>query len=128
MKNNLYNMIASIKNGQISRKTEISHVKKKNCEQLLRILWDEGFILGYKTDPFNLNKLKIFLKYTNGQPLINSVNFISKPGRKIYYSSKQIWKLDSSKNFVVFSTNKGLKTINCCKKLNLGGEPLIVIN
>ena len=46
----------------------------------------------------------------------------------VYYSAKQIWKLDSCKTFIVFSTNKGLKSISECKKGKIGGEPLIIIN
>ena len=39
--------------------------KKKFCENFLKILWDEGFILGYKLESKNQNMLKIFLKYKN---------------------------------------------------------------
>ena len=119
-------MFASIKNGQLAKRSFICHTRKKICEAFLKILWQEGFIIGYKIDPNN--KLKIFLKYKNGQPVINSLRSISKPSRRIYYSIKQIWKIDSSKSFIIFSTNKGLKSIIECKKLKIGGEPLIIIN
>jgi small subunit ribosomal protein S8 len=121
-------MFSSIKNGQLAKKAFIYHRKKNFCEQFLRVLWDEGFILGYKTDLKNPNKIKIFLKYKNEEPVISSIKLITKPGRRIYYSIKQIWKLDSCKTFIIFSTNKGLKTINNCKKLKIGGEPFILIN
>jgi small subunit ribosomal protein S8 len=103
--------------------------KKKNvCEKFLKILWDEGFILGYKIDNIDSNKIKVFLKYNNENPVINSIKLITKPSRRIYYSANQIWKLDSTKNFIIFSTNKGLKTIIDCKKLKIGGEPFLIIN
>lgn len=121
-------MFASIKNGQLARRNFIYNTRKKICESFLKILWKEGFIIGYKIDPNNKNRLKIFLKYKNGQPVINSLKPISKPSRRIYYSIKQIWKIDSSKSFIIFSTNKGLKSILDCKKLRIGGEPFIVIN
>ena len=121
-------MFASIKNGQLAKRSFISHTRKKICESFLKILWQEGFILGYKIDPSNKNQLKIFLKYNNGQPVINSLKLISKPSRRIYYSIKQIWKINSSKSFIIFSTNKGLKSVLECKKLKIGGEPFIVIN
>ena len=121
-------MFANIKNGQLAKRNFIYQTRKKICESFLRILWDEGFILGYKIDSENCNKIKIFLKYKNGKPAINSIKLISKPGRRIYYSIKQIWKIDSSKSFIIFSTNKGLKSIIDCKKLKIGGEPYIVIN
>lgn len=129
MKNNFWNMFADIKNGQLAKRSYIYQKKKKFCESFLEILWNEGFIIGYKTPKKNEDNFKIFLKYLeNGKPSINNIKLISKPGRRISYSIKQIWKIDSSKNFIIFSTNKGLKTISDCKKLNLGGEPFISIN
>ena len=103
--------------------------KKKLCQLFLDILWDEGFIVGYKIENEKEDRIKIFLKYVeNGKPSINNIKAISKPGRRIYYSLKQIWKIDSSKTLIIFSTNQGLKTLAECKKLKLGGEPLIAIN
>jgi small subunit ribosomal protein S8 len=128
MKNYLYNMIANLKKGQLAKRNFIFNNRKKICESFLQILWNEGFILGYKIDSENFNKIKIFLKYKDGKPVINSIKFISKPSRRVYYSIKQIWKIDSSKSFIIFSTNKGLKSITECKKLKIGGEPCIIIN
>lgn len=128
MKNHLWNMCANIKNGQLAKKVFIVQTRKKICEAFLNILWDEGFILGYKISEKNSNKINIFLKYTDGRPTINSIKFISKPGRRIYYSKKQIWKIDSSKIFIILSTNRGLFSIVDCKKLNIGGEAFLTIN
>jgi len=122
-------MFANIKNGQMAKKSVIVESKKNISESFLKVLWDEGFISGYRTFSKNNNKIEIFLKYTRtGKPVINSLKCLSKPGQRLYYSAKQIWKLDSSKTFIIFSTNQGLKTINQCKKDRLGGEPLVIIN
>ena len=118
-------MFANIKNGQLAKREFIYQVRKKNCEPLLKILNKEGFILGYK---IKSNKIKIFLKYKNQRPVINLIKIISKPGRRIYYSIRQIWKINSNKIFIIFSTNQGLKSITDCKKLKIGGEPVIMIN
>jgi len=129
MKGYLWNMFTNIKNGQMAKKSIIVGPRKNICESLLKVLWNEGFIAGYRISNKNNNKLEIFLKYTkNGVPAINSMKFLSKPGQRMYYSAKQIWKLDSSKTFIIFSTNNGLKSINECKKNRLGGEPLIIIS
>lgn len=128
MKNYLWNMFANIKNGQISRRSIIFQKRKKICEAFLKILWAEGFILGYNIDENNANQLKIFLKYNKNKPTIYSIKFLSKPSRRLYYSAKQIWKIDSSESFIIFSTNKGLKSILECKKMQIGGEPFITIN
>lgn len=129
MKNYLWNMFANIQNGQLAKKSIIIQKRKNICESFLKILWDEGFISGYQVSDINQNQLEIFLKYkTNGEPVINSLKTISKPGKRVYYSTKQISKINSSKMFIIFSTNKGLKTITECKKLNIGGEAFLMIN
>jgi len=120
-------MLNNIKNGQLAKKRTITQQRKKICESILKILWNEGFILGYQIIP-NTTELKIFLKYSkSGKPVINSLKFLSKPGKRIYFNTKQIWKINSNKSFVIFSTHKGLKSLFECKKCKIGGEPLIII-
>ncbi len=118
-------MLNNLKNGQLARREFIYQKKKKNFELLLKILAKEGFILGYK---ITSTKIKIFLKYKDQRPVINTIKVLSKPGHRIYYSIKQIWKIHSNKYFIIFSTNQGLKSIIDCKKLKIGGEPIIMIN
>ena len=113
----------------MAKKSVIKSPRKNICESFLKILWNEGFISGYKISSKNQQNILIFLKYTkNGKPTINSLKSFSKPTQRVYYSSSLIWKLDSSKTYIIFSTSQGLKSINECKKSNIGGEPLIIIN
>lgn len=122
-------MITNIKNGQMAKKHVVLGPKKNICESFLKILWDEGFISGYKVSTQNKNKFEIYLKYTNnGKPVVNSLKFLSKPGQKVYYSVKQIWKLNACNTLIIFSTNKGLKSLSDCQKNKIGGEPLVIIN
>ena len=124
-----FNMFISIKNGQQSKKGSVIVKRKNLCESFLKLLWDQGFICGYKTVDLDNQKLEIFLNYSKiGNPVIKSIKFVSKPSRRIYLSIKQIWKLDSSKMFMIFSTSKGLMTMDECKQNKIGGEPLIIIN
>ena len=119
-------MFASIKNGQLAKRKYIIQKKKKICEAYLNVLWDEGFIIGYKN--IDDTHLKIFLKYINDKPVITNLKTISRPGHRLYFSAKQIWKLDSTKTFIIFSTSKGIKSIVDCKKENLGGEPVLLVS
>nr|YP_010377326.1 ribosomal protein S8 [Helicotheca tamesis]QYB23013.1 ribosomal protein S8 [Helicotheca tamesis] len=123
----LCNMLSNIKNAQLSKKKIMFQKKSNLCLKILNILWDEGFILGYKICKSNPVILKIFLKYTNKIPAINSLMLLTKPGSKVYYSSKQIWKVNLTNGLVIVSTNMGFLTISECKKLKIGGEPCVII-
>jgi len=126
MKNKFWNLITTIRNGQSANKLVIIQKRKKTCEAFLNILWDEGFILGYKISPSKLS-IHIYLKYNNKFPVITSLKSISKPSLRIYYSLKQLWKINSNQGLLVLSTNKGLLSLNSCKKLKIGGEPIVII-
>ena len=123
----LWNMFSNLKNGQSSKKQIIFQKKTTKCLEILNILWDEGFILGYKTCSSKLDTLKVFLKYKNNSPVINSLTLLTKPGARFYYSAKQLWKLDIAKGLLIVSTSKGFMTVEKCKKLKLGGEPFFII-
>jgi small subunit ribosomal protein S8 len=71
--------------------------------------------------------LKIFLKYKNGNPAIHSLNSLSTPGLRVYFSVKHIWKIDTTNSLLILSTNKGFMSITECKKLKVGGEPFLLV-
>ena len=126
MENYLLNMFAHIKNGLILKKKYVLQKKKKPCVYYLQVLWDEGFINGYEDNCENY--IKIFLKYCEGESVIKNIKILSKPGHRIYYTTKQIWKIDSNKNCIIFSTSKGVMSLTNCKKNNIGGEPVISVS
>ena len=122
MKGHFYNLISNLKNGQLVKKAFVINENSTICRKLLDILWDEGFISGYKILP--VNKLKIYLKYRNGNSIIRSIKVVSKPSLRVYYSVRELQRL---KSFLILTTHKGIKTISNCKRLNVGGEPLVMI-
>ena len=120
-------MLSNIKNSQLARKTFILQLKNKSCEQILNVLWDEGFISGYKNLKMAQNKTKIFLRYNKGNPVINSIKIISKPSLRVYYSLEKLWKLNSSQGVTIVSTNQGIMSDFKCREKKLGGEPFVLI-
>jgi ribosomal protein S8 len=60
--------LLTLKNGQQLRRAFILQTRKKFVS-LLKNIMDEGFILGYKIDSENSDKIKIFLKYREGNLL-----------------------------------------------------------
>lgn len=127
MKYYLWNMLANIKNAQKAKKSIILQKKKKNIASILNILWDEGFILGYKISCENSQMFKIFIRYNSNNPIIKNLQTITKPSRRIYCSVKQIWKINSNLGLFILSTNKGILSLDKCKKQNLGGELFLII-
>lgn len=124
MNNHICSMVSTINNGQLAKKSFVIQSSKTSSKKILNVLWDEGFILGYKE---SFNSLKIYLKYQNGLPVITLIKVISKPSLRVYYSVKQLWKIKSNNGLIILSTNKGFMSDIECKQKNLGGEPCIII-
>ena len=124
--NSLNNMLTKIKNAQLSKKLFVVEEKIKNCEKCLKILWKNGFILGYK----NLNgKLIVFLKYINSKPAINFFRMTAKQNKKIYLCVQQLWKLRINNNkLCLLATSKGFKSLKECKKEKIGGKLIVIIS
>lgn len=118
-------MFSQIKTAQINKKAVIFIKKQKQCQKILNLFWSNGFIIGYR---FLNNKIKIFLKYSNNKAVINTLKIISKPSRKVYFSSSKLWKIDTNKFFLIISTSQGFLTLFECKKQNIGGELFLILN
>lgn len=127
MKNTFWYMLAHIKNGQKANKSYILHPKEKNCALILNILWEEGYILGYTISKKRPQMFEIFLKYKHNNSVIKHLTSITKPSCKVYCSIKQLWKINTNLGLFLLSTNKGILTLNSCKKFNIGGELLLIV-
>lgn len=127
MNSGILSLLIHIKNGQKSNKSFILHPKKKNCNFILSILWEEGYILGYTISKKSPRMFEIFLKYHSNNSVVKHLALIKKPSYKIYCSSKQLNKLKFNLGLILISTHKGILTLDSCKKLNIGGELLCLI-
>ena len=116
-------MLARLKNSQMRnhKKTEMPSSKFK--EKIAEILKIEGYIIDYQVKSEN-NKanLHISLKYNSGSPVINSIERISKPGRRIFSSAESLPKVNNGLGIAIISTPKGVMTDIDARKHNIGGE------
>lgn len=127
MKHYIPNMFSIIKHGILQKHAYVICKSTKYGKTILNALWKEGFIRGYKVYSDN-DKLIIFLKYYWGKSVIWNFTIISKPSRKVYFSVKQLWKLESLNQTIFLTTPKGILTTNACKKCNVGGIVLLSVS
>ena len=72
--------------------------------------------------------LKSVLTYTkDGNPAINGVKRVSKPGRRIYQKVQDIYPVKFGRGEVILSTPAGLMTGSEARSQNMGGEQLFII-
>ena len=117
-------MIARIKNAQL-RNHKVLKLPSSNFKvKISDVLKKEGFIIDYKIDDKETNKseLVINLKYNLGTPVINTIERISKPGRRIFSSAESLPKINNGLGIAIISTSKGVMTDIDARKQKLGGE------
>jgi small subunit ribosomal protein S8 len=120
-------LIARIRNAQMARKMVVESPMSKGREALVKVLADEGYVRGYSVvncPETGFSKLRIELKYFDGKPVICEIKRISKPGRRVYSSIKDLQFVKNGLGISILSTDKGVMSDVEARRRSLGGEVL----
>ena len=116
-------MIARIKNAQMRNHKKVELPSSNFKVKIAEILKSEGFIIDYKIEENEKKQnLIIMLKYNYGNPVINSIERVSKPGRRIFSSADSLPKINNGLGIAIISTPKGVMTDVNARKQKIGGE------
>jgi small subunit ribosomal protein S8 len=122
----LSDMIARIKNAAMRQRSSVRTPASKLRAHVLDVLKDEGYIRGYEVveTPGEFPQFEIELKYFDGQPVIAEITRVSKPGRRVYSSIKDLKPIKNGLGISILSTPKGVMSDNAAREANVGGEVL----
>ena len=121
-------MLTRIRNAMMVKHAVVSMPASKIKVAIVKILKDEGYVGDYRvvTDENSYKYLQIQLKYEGDlkhqRPVITTLKRVSKPGRRIYTSVKEIPWVRSGMGIAILSTPKGVITGQQARRLNVGGE------
>ena len=129
MNDPLGDMLTRIRNAQLRGKSTVSTPASKLRAWVLDVLQSEGYIRGYeKAETANgQGELTISLKYYEGTPVIREIKRVSKPGRRVYHSIKDIAPVRNGLGVAILSTPKGVMTDANARAANVGGEVLCTV-
>jgi len=96
---------------------------------ILQILKNEGYVDAIEDGVQDGHPiLNVQMRYVGeGQPMITGMARISKPGRRVYVSSKDITKVRNGICMSILSTSKGIMTDQESRRNKLGGEILCTV-
>ena len=116
-------MLARIQNAQMRNHKKVELPSSNFKAKIAEILKSEGFIIDYKIKLEN-NKpvLLINLKYHSGNPVIGTIERVSKPGRRIFSRAESLPKINNGLGIAIISTPKGVMTDIEARKQKVGGE------
>jgi small subunit ribosomal protein S8 len=98
-------------------------------EATVSIFVDKGYLDGYTVEE-NGNKktIKVVLKYDdNEKSVINEINKISKPGRRVHKGKDEIKTFKNGYGTLVVSTSQGVLANDDAYKRGIGGEVICSI-
>jgi len=121
----LGDMLTRIRNAQMRKKSKVSTPGSKLRANVLDVLQAEGYIRGYSTVEQNgQSEFEIELKYYDGEPVIRDIERISKPGRRVYASVRNLPRVMNGLGLSILSTPQGVMSDNEARDKNIGGEVL----
>lgn len=126
----LLSMLSRIKNSQFIFSLEVECKLSKLNKNFLNFLLRLGFIRGFsQVGGSNKPQFRVFLKYSRGSPVVNSIKVISKPGHKVYISFYNVLKLREYKQkiYVLFTPHYGIITLEEALRRRVGGELFCVL-
>jgi len=117
-------MLSRIRNAQRVGKKSVESPSSLVRKRVLEVHQEEGYIRNFRSEEVRkgLEKLIIELKYSEGRPVIESIERVSKPGRRIYCAVKKLSSYRSGLGMSILSTSKGVMSDTEARNQGVGGE------
>ena len=129
MSDPIADMLTRIRNGYAVGSVSVSMPSSGIKQAVARVLQEEGFINGCTVAEDNGKKtLTVTLRYFEGVPVINQLQRVSRPGKRVYCHSSDIPAVNNGLGVVVVSTSKGIMTGREAKTSGTGGELICVVS
>ena len=129
MTDTIADMLTRIRNAQTAAKTQVTMPASKLKAAIAQVLRDEGYIADFAVAPTAPGKaeLTVILKYFEGQPVIDRIDRISKPGRRVFRGKGDLPKVMNGLGIAIVSTPQGLMSDRAARAAGHGGEVLCVV-
>src|SRR5713101_369515 len=128
MNDPLGDLLSRIRNAQMRNKSKVTSPSSRLRESVLDVLKNEGYIRGYAVvQREGRSEIEIELKYFDGEPVIREIERVSKPGRRVYASVKNLPHVNNGLGISVLSTPKGIMADHEARDANVGGEILFTV-
>ena len=123
MSDPIADMFTRIRNAQAVTQTLVTMPSSKLKVAIAGLLQQEGYIDGFRVKESGVKvNLEIDLKYYAGQPVIEKIERVSRPGLRVYKRRESLPRVMNGLGVAIVSTSKGLMTDRKARADGLGGE------
>jgi len=127
MQDPIADMLTRIRNGQAANKVSVKMPSAKLKVAIAKLLKDEGYITDYAVAEEAKPELEITLKYFQGNPVVETIQRVSRPGLRIYKGKHELPKVMGGLGVAIVSTSKGLMTDRAARLNGMGGEVICYV-
>ncbi|UXM82365.1 30S ribosomal protein S8 [Shewanella seohaensis] len=127
MQDPIADMLTRIRNGQAANKVSVKMPSAKLKVAIAKLLKEEGYITDYTVADEAKPELEITLKYFQGQPVVETIQRVSRPGLRIYKGKNELPKVMGGLGVAIVSTSKGLMTDRAARLAGMGGEVICYV-
>jgi len=122
-------LLTRIRNAQRVGKKDLISPHSTARANVLNVLTAEGYIRGFSVvkSESGRDELKVELKYLEGQPVIRTIERVSKPGRRVYSSIKDLKLVSNGLGINILSTSEGVMSDVQARKKMVGGEVICTV-
>jgi len=123
-------MLTRIRNALRINREHVNVKASKICLGVATVLKEEGYIEDFdRIDDGKQGLIRITLKYDmEGNPVIEQIKRVSKPGRRTYSSVGQLPHVLGGMGIAIVSTSKGVMSDKKCRDSNVSGEILCMVS
>ena len=123
MSDPIADMLTRIRNGLTRNKVSVAMPSSGVKVAIAKVLKEEGFVDGFAVEEVDRKKtLSITLRYHDGEPVIEQLSRVSRPGRRMYCSASDMPRLNSGLGLIMISTSKGIMSDRQARSEGIGGE------
>ncbi len=129
MNDPIADMLTRIRNAHMAGKATVAMPASKQKVAIAKLLEGEGYIRSSAVSGDGAKAtLEVTLKYFEGAPVIRQIDRVSKPGRRQYFGSSDLPKVDGGLGVAIVSTSGGLMTDREARAKGLGGEVICFVS
>ena len=128
MSDPIADMLTRIRNGQMAGHDSVIIPSSKAKVALAKVLADEGYVSAYSINENNGKpELFVALKYFEGQPVIEMIKRVSRPGLRVYKNKNELPQVIGGLGVAVVSTSKGVMSDRAARQAGVGGEIICLV-
>ena len=121
-------MLTRIRNAQSAGKADVTMPSSKAKLAIAGVMKEEGYITDFTVSSDAKPTMTVTLKYYQGNPVIDEMKRVSRPGLRIYKNKDELPKVLNGLGIAIISTSAGVMTDKKARSEGRGGEVICTIS